>query len=85
MEDQLTIDDYLEVDSWVEPELLHCQLSEGFHWMRISRGHTPDPFKKYVEFELDGYEYLYKDTPTKDGILTVFSGRVKVVDWQNAI
>ena len=85
MEDQLTIDDYLDVNSWVDPELLHCQLSAGFHWLRITSGHIPDDFKKHVEFELDGYEHLFKDTSIKDGIVAAFGGRVKVVDWQNAI
>ncbi len=85
MEDQLSIDDYLEVDSWMDPELLHCQLSEGFHCLRISSGHTPNAFKKYVEFELAGYEYLYKNTSMKDGIISAFGGSVKVVDWKGEV
>ena len=79
----MTIDDFLETSSAEIPVLIHCPLTEGFHWLRITSGHTPDRFRQFVEFELNGYEYLYKDASIKDGIISEFSGHVRVVDWKD--
>lgn len=83
--DQLTIDDFLSADFVKAPELIHCPLTDRFHWLRITSGHTPDAYKKFVEFELDGYEYLYKDTMIKDGVISAFDGLVKVVSWDSEV
>ncbi|MEK4713446.1 hypothetical protein [Sporosarcina sp. FSL K6-5500] len=79
----MTLDDLLIMDAELVPELIHCPLSDGFHWLRITAGHTPARFKGFVQFELSGYEYMYKDASMKDEIISEFSGSVKVVDWKN--
>ena len=80
---QMTLDDLMTMDAEPVPELIHCPLSGGFHWLRITAGHTPARFKELVQFELAGYEYMYKDSPLKDQIISEFIGSVKVVDWKN--
>ncbi|MEK4715362.1 hypothetical protein [Sporosarcina sp. FSL K6-5500] len=81
--DQMTFDDLMETNPGQIPELIHCPLTEDYHWLRITVGHTPTQFKGSIEFELAGYEYMYKDTPFKDSVMSAFSGNVRLVDWKN--
>ncbi|MBO0586145.1 hypothetical protein [Sporosarcina sp. E16_8] len=75
--DQMTLSDYLELDPVCTGELICCSLTQDFHWIRITSGHTPAPFLKLVEFELDGYEFMYKSTSVKNEIISAFGGKVK--------
>ena len=79
--DQMALDDFLEMEPVCTGELICCSLSQDFHWIRITSGHTPSPFLKLVEFELDGYEFMYKDTPVKNEIISAFGGKVKVIPY----
>ncbi|MEZ7173609.1 hypothetical protein [Sporosarcina sp. OR05] len=64
-------------------ELIHCQLSSGFHWLRITNGHTPSKFIKRIHFTLDGYDNFYEDTQGKIEIMHEFDGPLKVVSWES--
>lgn len=79
--DQMTIVDFLEMDPVYTGELICCSLTEDFHWLRITSGHTPAPFTDLIEFELDGYEFMYKSTPIKDEIISAFGGKVKRIQY----
>lgn len=79
--EQMTIVDFLEMEPICAGELICCSLTKDFHWLRITSGHTPTAFLNLVEFELDGYEFLYKDTTIKDEIISAFGGKVKTIQY----
>lgn len=79
--DQMAIDDFLEMEPVYTGELICCSLTEDFHWLRITSGHTPIHFLNLVEFELDGFEFLYKHTSIKDEIISAFGGKVKIIPY----
>ncbi|MDW0112228.1 hypothetical protein QT711_03460 [Sporosarcina saromensis] len=66
-------------------ELIHCQLSSGFHWLRITNGHTPSKFIKRIHFTLDGYDNLYENTVGYEEIMKSFEGSVRVVEWNESV
>ncbi|BAQ11472.1 ATP synthase epsilon chain 2 [Bacillus sp. OxB-1] len=78
---QLSFDDFLDGGK----ELIHCQLSSEFHWLRITSGYTPSLVKSRVHFSLHGYDYFYEDTKGKDEILNLFNGPIKTVSWETAM
>ena len=78
---QMAIDDFLEMEPVRTPELICCALTQDLYWLRITSGHTPTPFLKLVEFELDGYDFLYKRTSIKDEIISMFDGTVEIVPF----
>lgn len=79
--EQMNIGDFMELPPVCTGELICCSLTQDFHWIRITSGHTPTPFINLVEFELDGYEFLYKDTTVKDEIISAFGGKVKIIPY----
>lgn len=79
--DQMTLIDFLEMDPVYTGELICCSLSQGYHWLKITTGHTPAEFKQYVDFELDGFENLYQGTAVKDKLISEFRGTVKVIPY----
>ena len=78
---QLSFDELLVNDK----ELILCQLSSSFHWIRITCGHTPREVASKAHFTLHGYDYFYEDTPGKDEIVSRFSGPVKNLSWEEGI
>lgn len=72
---QITIEDFIEVE--VPKKIICCSLTKGYHWLRITKGHTPVAFREEIDFVLGEYEYLYIGTSDKDGILKAFDGTVK--------
>lgn len=78
---QLSFDDLLDD----KRELILCQLSSGFYWLRITSGHTPREFTSRSHFSLHGYDYFYEDTQGKDEIISRFSGSVKKLTWEEGI
>ncbi|GEN83607.1 hypothetical protein SLU01_19190 [Sporosarcina luteola] len=75
---QLSFDDLLDD----KKELILCQLSPGFHWLRITSGHTPSELMSRVHFSLHGFDYLYENTQGKNEILNLFDGLVKIMTWE---
>lgn len=79
---QITIDDFVDVES---PErLICCSLTRNFHWLRISKGHTPERFKNEVQFTLRQFEYLYVCTERKKEILSAFNGTIENIAFDFA-
>ncbi|SKB05204.1 hypothetical protein [Sporosarcina newyorkensis] len=78
---QLSFDDLLDA----ECELIYCQLSSGFHWLRITSGHTPSAVADRVHFTLHGYDYLYETTEGKEETIGLFDGPVKIVNWNEGL
>ncbi len=76
---QITIDEFVEVES--PKRLICCSMTKNFHWLRISKGHTPANFKNRVDFTLREFDYLYIDTESKDAILAMFEGAVSHVPF----
>ncbi|MCG3089153.1 hypothetical protein [Sporosarcina cyprini] len=76
---QLTFDEFLNGSK----ELIHCQLSPGFHWLRISSGHTPSEYMSSVHFALNGYDFLYLGANEKDEVMKNFDGPIKTIDWDD--
>lgn len=76
---QLTFDDIVATDA----ELILCPLTPNYHWIRITEGQTPSRFVECVQFRLDGYDYLYERTESKDKILSAFEGDIKTVPFVN--
>lgn len=79
--DQMELDDFLDLDPVCIGELICCSLSQGYHWLKITSGHTPSRFTQYIDFELDGFENLYQGTTLKDELISVFGGSVKVIPY----
>lgn len=75
--DQMKIDDFLDF----EPELICCSLSQGYHWLKITSGHTPSNFTQYIDFEHEGFENLYQGTSVKDALISAFGGTVRVIPF----
>jgi len=75
MTDQMTLDELMM------PELILCSLSEGYHWIRITQGCTPVEFIECVQFKMDGYDYIYENTPLKDEIISAFEGTVRSIPF----
>lgn len=78
--DQLTLDDFIDGNK----ELICCQLSEGYHWLRITSGHSPIAVVDRKHFILDGYDHFYEGTQGKDEIIGLFDGPIKIVEWEEA-
>lgn len=78
---QITFDDLLTVDPVRAPPLLLCSLTKGYHWIRIPHGHTPSHFTGLVDFKLGGYDHLYRNTYSKDELLSEFHGPIKEVSY----
>lgn len=76
---QITIDDFIDVES--PKRLICCSMTKNFHWLRISKGDTPNEFREKIDFTLREFDYLYIDTADKDAILNVFDGLVNVVPF----
>lgn len=76
---QITIDDFVDVES--PKRLICCSMTRTYHWLRISKGHTPVEFKHKIDFTLREYDYLYIGTKDKDAILEVFDGTVNHVPF----
>lgn len=79
---QITIEEFIKVEG--SKKMICCSLTEGYHWLRISEGHTPTDFREKIDFKLGGYEYLYVGTADKDGILDAFDGAVKFLSYMTA-
>lgn len=77
----MTLGDFLTTEDGFVPELIICSLSQGFHWLRITSGHTPTQFSKLIDFKLNGYDHIYKGASAKDEIIAVFNGVVKTVPF----
>lgn len=75
MTDQMTLDDLMM------PELILCSLTKGYHWIRITKDCTPNEFKKYIHFKMDGFDYIYENTPLKDEIISAFEGTVTAIPF----
>lgn len=83
MVEQMSLDDFLKREPEFIPELICCPLSQGFYWLRITSGYTPARFLKYIDFNLDGYDYLYKGSSLKDEIISMFIGTVKHIHYNS--
>lgn len=68
-----------------EKELIHCKLSEGYHWLRITKGQTPIVFADRIHFSDATYDYLYERTPMKDKIINQFNGPIKILSSEEGI
>lgn len=79
--DQINFDYFLDG----EKELIYCMLTSGYHWLRITSGHTPKEAAKRVHFTLDGYDYLYENTADKDETMSLFDGTIRKISWQEAM
>jgi len=76
---QTTIDDFLtlEVNQSFVPELISCETSAGFHWIRITQGCVPSQFTQFVEIEdNDGFADIHVTTRLRDKIIDGFSGKI---------
>ena len=78
--EQLNFDNFLDG----EKELIYCPITPDNHWIRITRGHTPEGFEKLVRFVLHGMDYFYVDTAGKEKLLNAFDGSVKNITWEEA-
>lgn len=78
---QMTMGEFLNTKECIAPELIICSLTQNFHWLRISTGHTPIKFSKFIAFQLNGYDYIYEDSSVKNQIISVFNGIVSVVPF----
>lgn len=78
---QITFDDLLTVDPVRAPPMLICSLTKGYHWIRIPNGQTPSGFADAVDFKLGGYDHLYRNTSSKDEIVSEFHGPIKEVPY----
>lgn len=80
--EQILIDDFIYVES--PKRLICCSLTPNFHWIRITRGNTPEPFKSSIDFCLGIYDYLYIRTEDKEALLKAFEGNVKHIPFDFA-
>lgn len=78
---QLSFDELFDDDK----ELIHCKLSEGYHWLRITEGHTPAEFADRIHFSIHNYDYLYEETKMKDEIISRFTGPMKTFSLEEGI
>ena len=79
--DQMTLGDFLELEPVCTGELICCSLSQGYHWLKITSGHTPADFRQSIDFELDGFENLYQGTTAKEALISSFVGKVKTIPY----
>ena len=56
--EQLTLGDFMGTKPVYSGELICCSLSQGYHWIKVTSGHTPAEFRDNIDFELDGFENL---------------------------
>lgn|SRR5699024_2824226 len=77
--EQITLEEFVEVE---RPEkLICCSMTKNYHWIRITQGDTPEPFKNKVSFVLHEFDYLYLRTADKDELLNQFKGTIQHVPF----